>query len=819
MKRDLLHFLLVWLVLAATLSVPALAQTPPPEAATSETDGAEAEGTESGEPEADEPDDRISFNVKVEEGRVTGSAGDIQLEEGKYLIATGGVELKFKSLKLQADTVRLDIPINLLTADGNVILDDGPERLSGSTLEYNLDTQQGAVTQATAYVDPDYYFSGRQIAKTGDRTYTVDDGIFTSCEQEVPSWSFNLKRADITLDEYARIRQATMKFKKLPVLYVPYMRWPATTERTSGFLVPKPGYSNRRGASIDLAYYQTFGRTADSTFYLDASTNSYFGFGNETRWRPTEDSAGYFRAYLLNEPSDAEFEDPMRNPFDPTLNPGDTRWKAELFHESKNLWGKFRGVVDIKEYSDFDYLQDYERDANRQTNSFIYSRAFLSGNFGRSSLNIMVDQRDRITRPGDQFSNQDLRRQLPEVEYRLRSTRLGSSQVYFNLESSLHQIALDIDNGLFQIDDTYFRAHFQPQFSVPVSNLTWLSAKLDVGGRATFYDKGLAPAARLDPDDDTSPIVRQLSDDSVDRMVPEASLEVVGPVLSKIFDRERGRFAKVKHVIEPKITYNYLGDFDGDGFPDLDSEDRAIPEDDFFRFDEIDTLRASNGFVFEFNNRLIAKPRDESEGGAFEIASLQLRQAYTLENVDADPRRALQWVDLDGDSMRDPDETSASGPLRGTLRINPSRKFSFKTDWVYNTVADELQSTSFTGEKWFGLGDNPASLGAHKIGFSWFTTRNVLNGETTSDQLRVSAKVSLIPNRFSIDAVTSWDLDAGEDEPNLLQQRYFLNWQSQCYSWQLEYRESEFGNFKDSDIRFALTLKNVGTFLDLNESL
>ena len=56
----------------------------------------------------------------------------------------------------------------------------------------------------------------------------------------------------------------------------------------------------------------------------------------------------------------------------------------------------------------------------------------------------------------------------------------------------------------------------------------------------------------------------------------------------------------------------------------------------------------------------------------------------------------------------------------------------------------------------------------------------------------------------------------------LRQQRYFLNWESQCYNWQLEFRESVRGSeanpIKDTDFRFALTLKNVGTFLDLNES-
>ena len=40
--------------------------------------------------------------------------------------------------------------------------------------------------------------------------------------------------ARITLEEFARIRNARLKFKSVPVFYLPYMVWPATTDRASG---------------------------------------------------------------------------------------------------------------------------------------------------------------------------------------------------------------------------------------------------------------------------------------------------------------------------------------------------------------------------------------------------------------------------------------------------------------------------------------------------------------------------------------------------------------------------------------------------------
>ena len=817
MKRSFRILLSLVLGLAVVvLATPASAQeataqaeeATPTESAAEDT--AAADGEASDEEGAEEPeDDRISFNVRVDEarggGRVTGRATDFTLQEGEYLLATGGIELKYKSLKLKADTARLDLKTNLLTAEGNVVLDDGPERLTGHTLEYDLNTETGKVSDATAYVSPDYYFSGRQIAKVGDQTFNVVDGVFTSCDQEVPSWSITLRNARITLDEYARIHHARLKFKKVPVLYLPYVLWPATTERTSGFLVPKPGYSSRRGASIDLAYYKVLGRSADTTFFLDLSSDSFFGFGNETRWRPSETSEGYFRAYLLSEPDDAWLDEiGTRRPFDPSLLDenglpiGTDRWKIELFHKSTELWNHFTFVADIQEYSDLDYLQDYERNADRQTRSFIYSKAFLSGNFGKGSFNVLADQRERIQRGA-----QDIRRQLPEVEYKLRSTQLGNTPLYFSLESSAHNIALDIDNGNFLIDDSYSRFSFQPTLSVPLSQLSWLSAKLDLGGRATYWSDTLADRQFAIQDDGTAiaqPLT--LGGGSLDRIVPTASLELVGPVFSKIFETGGERYSKLKHIIEPRVTYSYVDDFRDTVLLDDGTTDFVDP--DPFVFDEVDTLVPTNGYTVSLINRLKAKPVDESEGGVVEIASFELRQTFSLDDdklLQTDPTGMLEGL--------------KEGPLRATLRINPSQRSSFKADATYNTLFSDLQSISFTGERWFGGGPDVKGLGDHKVGLTWFNSQNARTGVTTNDQIRLFTKFSLLPKRLTLDAVVSFDLEESE----ILQQRYFLNWDSQCYSWQLELRESTLGDFEDTDLRFALTLKNVGTFLDLNESL
>ncbi len=237
--------------------------------------------------------DRLDFQLKFEDGAsAAGSAADLSYKREDYAVLTGGVQIRYQDIDLKADMAELDLETKVVTATGNVILDQGPRRLTGDTVVFNLDTKTGKLTNSTGHVAPDYYFTGKEVEKTGDNTYVVTDGIFTSCNQEVPDWSFRLGQARVEVDGYAHVRSASMRAKKLPVFYTPYILWPVKSDRTSGFLVPNIGYSDRRGASLGFAYFQTLGRSYDTTFHVDTYSESFLGLGNEFRYQPTAGHQG-----------------------------------------------------------------------------------------------------------------------------------------------------------------------------------------------------------------------------------------------------------------------------------------------------------------------------------------------------------------------------------------------------------------------------------------------------------------------------------------------------------------------------------------------
>jgi hypothetical protein len=173
----------------------------PAEEETEEPTAAETEPSpESVEP-PDAPLDRISFKVPFPPeqggGVAVGTAGNIQYVREDYEVASGGVELRFRDFTFQGEKVAIDLKMEQITAQGDVILDQGPKRIVGDTLFFDLNTESGTLANAKAYVDPDIFFEGREITRLSEDRYRVVDGMVTSCIDDSPDWNIRLSRGEV----------------------------------------------------------------------------------------------------------------------------------------------------------------------------------------------------------------------------------------------------------------------------------------------------------------------------------------------------------------------------------------------------------------------------------------------------------------------------------------------------------------------------------------------------------------------------------------------------------------------------------------------
>jgi LPS-assembly protein len=741
-------------------------QPPKPEPGVPTTTGAPAKAPNAPVPTpAPEDPNRIQFNLNFPKeqggGSAAGSAASLEYVRETFAVLAGNVKVKYQDIDLSADRAEIDLQTKIVTATGHVIVDQGPRRMSGDTLKFDLESKTGTLSNATAQVQPDYYFTGREISKTGDDSYEVIDGVFTSCSQKTPDWSFKLGRATVEVEGYARIHHATLRAKKLPLLYTPYILWPAKAERTSGLLIPNIGYSATRGALFGLAYYQVLGRSYDTTFHFDAYSKSYLGFGDEFRYHPTEGTTGAFEGYAIK---------------DPTLDR--YRWKVLLNHVTEDLPFDMRGVLSYQKVSDFDYYRDFERDLRANTLRSIYSRGFITGNWGPHLLNLLVDDRSTFINTGpttDVFdtANSIVQRKLPEVEYRLRSTEIGRTPLYIQAQGSLDY--LDISRpGSY--GGRYGRIDLFPELTLPIRTFPWLSLSVTGGERLTWYGNRVDPTGT------------KFAGGGLTRTLPEASAELVGPSFTRIFGGF-GPFSKLKHVIEPRWTYTYQGEVKDPG---------EIP-----LFDEKDFQFSTNVGTVALDNRLLAKSKDEKLGSAREILLVEIARSYSF-----DPKQPLQsgQVPPTETSPAGPPLVSKAGPLEGLIRFNPTQLTSLKYQVTYDTLFKHLSGTALSGN---------LVLGPDTVGLSWFTRYQTATGEKQNDQIGISGSFEILPKRLRLDAQISFDAQ----NHLLQQQRYIASWASQCFGFQLEVRDFRSGigplATRTTDYRFSLSLKNVGTFLDL----
>ena len=195
-------------------------------------------------------------------GKATGSARRARLSaRGLRGRVTGGVELHYQDVTVHADGA-VDRPRHqgARPRSGNVVIDQGPRRLSGASATSTSTPRPARFKQRLRrYVQPDYLLQRRRDRQDRRRRLRHRGRRLHLLHRRGAGLELRASPRPLEVEGYAHVKNARMRVKKVPVLYLPYILWPAKTDRTSGLLVPNIGYSHRRGAYLGLAYYQVLG--------------------------------------------------------------------------------------------------------------------------------------------------------------------------------------------------------------------------------------------------------------------------------------------------------------------------------------------------------------------------------------------------------------------------------------------------------------------------------------------------------------------------------------------------------------------------------
>ena len=182
--------------------------------------------------------------------------GEVQIEAQKqtgqaeeYTILEGNVKITYEDIHFVADKMTYNLKTKDVVAEGHVILDQATTRLAGDQAYFNLDSKTGTFIHASGSIEPAMYFTGEKMEKLDDENYRLTNGVLTSCDLDSPSWSLHVIRADVTVDDYARMHEASFRIHRFPIFWTPYLIWPTKGDRSQGLLIPRITFSSCNPAS------------------------------------------------------------------------------------------------------------------------------------------------------------------------------------------------------------------------------------------------------------------------------------------------------------------------------------------------------------------------------------------------------------------------------------------------------------------------------------------------------------------------------------------------------------------------------------------
>jgi LPS-assembly protein len=522
-------------------------------------------------------------------------------------IARGNARLRQGPTLLQAHEMDFNRRTQTLSAKGDVSLADPEVNVTASSAEVNIEDETGQLQDAKITVKhSDYYLAGRKITKLLGQHYRVIDGYFTTCgcEEGTPSWSIAGHEIDATLGGLGKVKDAKIQILGHTVMVAPYAVFPANSDRQSGFLSPLIGQSRIRGFQYFQPYFIDINRSMDATVAFDVETSARIGGMAEYRLQNGVDdyirvTGGFFNESIRTDTANEVVDNQIADDTIPINRYGLIGVLRQ--HLTPDLVGYADGIMT----SDNLYLRDmniYTLSRGYGMNSYGLLNAAIS-DFGlQQSFENSYLLLDGVWTQDFIQAQKFALQKLPEILWSGRQDLWGG----------LHDLGfgtafLDYDvqgvNYFRQSGIDGMRLDLHPQLTLPWRLKDYLYGWGTLGLEETAYDVSghsinIIPVGTFDPQ--FGQVLQYNNQLSLGPLEPGGLLHrelitgsfSLGTRLQKVYDVKWRTLKKLKHTIEPLVSYAYV--------PTVDQADLPI-------FDEVDRVEPRSLFTWGVVSRLYGK--------------------------------------------------------------------------------------------------------------------------------------------------------------------------------------------------------------------
>jgi LPS-assembly protein len=204
----------------------------------------------------------------------------------REVTATGKVELRTRRETVLADWLRYDFGADEIWARGDVLLRQGIDWISGPEVRFKRGTETGFFTSPRYYIGENgARGSAAEIRFKGPELYEATNARYTTCVAPREDWYIRMDELEV---DKARVvgtaHDATVFFLGAPIAYSPWLEFPLSNERKSGFLTPVFGSSGTRGFDATMPYYLNLAPNYDATLTPRIMTKRGFQLGGQFRY-------------------------------------------------------------------------------------------------------------------------------------------------------------------------------------------------------------------------------------------------------------------------------------------------------------------------------------------------------------------------------------------------------------------------------------------------------------------------------------------------------------------------------------------------------
>jgi LPS-assembly protein len=644
------------------------------------------------------------------------------IEKDGLVTAEGDVLITKGRLSLSAQKASYNRNTGMVEASGNICFTNGEDSFTGESGSFNLNDQTGRIIKGHLFLkENNYYISGEIIEKSGENTFLVRNFRLTTCDGTDPTWSITGSEVNVTLEGYGKIKGAAFRVHEVPLLYLPYMIFPAKTKRQTGLLLPSVGYSDRNGMELELPFFWAISDQMDATFYERVISRRGLMHGIEFRYVAERDSGGTCLFNIL--PDRIEQKD-MNNPEHTDLSPFPRTNRTRYWLRSRTdqeLPAGIKARLDTDILSDQDYLREFGDGLfgleARPNLAEVSGRPVdeITSPARRSALRISLDNEDYSLQAlasyyqrTENFADDHTAQPLAGIDFTVPPRSLLRLPMAFSLDTDLNYIWRDFGKRGYSVSITPALTYplrfsryleFEPSISV-IRNMRWIS-------------------------DDPH------NNDAVSENVYRFQTRL-STILERIFDVDWKNTERLKHKLVPSLLYEYRSRKDN------------IPSPPWF--DPIDTLEETKRITLSVDNFIDAKNHD-SEGNITysHWADINLSQGYDLDK-------------------------SRLNHLTGTLTLMPFPDLDFDAEFHWDHNKDKISFVDLSLE--YDMERSGGRKDTYRIDY--------VNLDGLYKGLSYYLNINM-PYGFSAGSSLQRDMDLGHNIEN----SYWIEYVSQCWGARL----------------------------------